>query len=177
MLWSANLAEDYADVTPRLARGAAVALLGPGGDFFVPSRDIHYRSRHSFCGPNIPFFFTNTSEPVASDMQHQAEAPIDFDWLVRGVCGLRAVPELMKMVRAKEPFGTYLALLDLPELPSVAVEEAAFLAAAAAFPEDQPIHRALRAAAAVLAENGNRWSRAVEDALYAGYGSKHLTTN
>jgi hypothetical protein len=180
IVWSQNadhLSSAYAEITPRLARGAAVALLGSGGTVFVPSRDIHYRTRHSFCGPNVPFYFTNTSEPVASDMQHQADEPIDFDWLVRGVCGLRAVPELMMMVRAKEPFGTYLALLDLPELPSLAVEAAAF-AQAAADTTNEALHKALSAAAAVLEDNGNRWSRAVEDALYAGYGLDHpLTTN
>ena len=129
ILWSdsaENLQATYSTYVPQLQRGAAVALLGTAGSLFVHSRDIHYRTRHVFCGPNIPYYFTNTSEPVASDMQHQGEQPINFDWLIRGICGLRAVPDLMTMVRAKEPFGTYIALLDLPDLPSVAVSAEAF---------------------------------------------------
>ena len=181
IIWAESadqLESAYNELTPQLQRGAAVALLGTAGKLFIPSRDIHYRTRHVFCGPNIPYYFTNTSEPVASDMQHQGDQPINFDWLIRGICGLRAVPNLMTMVRAKEPFGTYIALLDLPDLPSVGVSADEFTQAAQAFDSNQPIHQALIAAARVLATNDNTWSRAVEDALYSGYGVAHpLTTN
>ena len=82
-------------------------------------------------------------------MQHQGEEPIDFDWLVRGICGIQAVPELMTMVRAKEPFGSYIALLDLPDLPSVPVDATA-MRDAAMQATSAAVSSALNAAADVL---------------------------
>ena len=37
---------------------------------------------------NVPWHMTNTSEPHSDDMIEQANNPVSFDWMVKGVCGL-----------------------------------------------------------------------------------------
>ena len=39
---------------------------------------------------------TNTSEPHSDDMVEQANNPVSFDWMVKGICGLSSVPQMME---------------------------------------------------------------------------------
>ena len=157
----------YREVELRLARSAAVNFVD--GNLVAPirSRHSHYVSRHQICGSNVPWYMTNTSEPHSDDMVQQAETPVDFDWMMKGVCGLRHVPAMMDEVESKQPFGSFFALAELPDLPYVEISADAFEKAAAE--ADGPIQAALAAGAAVLRENGGVWSREVERALYAGH--------
>jgi hypothetical protein len=157
----------YREVEGRLARSAAVNFID--GDLVVPigSRHAHYVSRHQICGPNVPWHMTNTSEPHSDDMVQQALNPVDFDWMVKGVCGLRHVPVMMEKVESEQPFGSFFAFVELPDIPYVEVSAAAFDAAAEN--AEIPVRTALELAAKVLRTNGEVWSREVEQALYAGY--------
>ena len=157
----------YREVEGRLARSAAVNFID--GDLVVPigSRHAHYVSRHQICGPNVPWHMTNTSEPHSDDMVQQAQKPVDFDWMVKGVCGLRHVPVMMEKVESEQPFGSFFAFTELPDIPYVEVSAAAFDAAAEN--AEKPVRAALELAAKVLRTNGEVWSREVEQALYAGY--------
>lgn len=157
----------YREVEGRLARSAAVNFID--GDLVVPigSRHAHYVSRHQICGPNVPWHMTNTSEPHSDDMVQQAQNPVDFDWMVKGVCGLRHVPVMMEKVESEQPFGSFFAFTELPDIPYVEVSAAAFDAAAEN--AEKPVRAALELAAKVLRTNGEVWSREVEQALYAGY--------
>ena len=102
-------------------------------------------------------------------MVQQAQRPVDFDWMVKGVCGLRHVTAMMSDVEEKQPFGSFFAFTELPDLPYVAVSASAF-AQAAEETEDGFVRDALAAGAAVLRDNGEVWSPAVERALYAAHG-------
>jgi hypothetical protein len=157
----------YREVELRLARSAAVNFVD--GDLVAPirSRHSHYVSRHQICGSNVPWYMTNTSEPHSDDMVQQAETPVDFDWMMKGVCGLRHVPAMMDEVESKQPFGSFFALAELPDLPYVEISVDAFEEAAAQ--ADGPVRVALSAGAEVLRQNGGVWSREVERALYAGH--------
>ncbi len=157
----------YREVEGRLARSAAVNFID--GDLVVPigSRHAHYVSRHQICGPNVPWHMTNTSEPHSDDMVQQAQNPVDFDWMVKGVCGLRHVPVMMEKVESEQPFGSFFAFTELPDIPYVEVSVAAFDAAAEN--AEKPVRAALELAAKVLRTNGEVWSREVEQALYSGY--------
>jgi hypothetical protein len=111
---------------------------------------------------------TNTSEPHSDDMVEQASNPVSFDWMVKGVCGLRAVTTMMAEVERDQPFGSFFTFTELPDLPYVETHSSAFRTAAEnASPEAR---LALREAAQVLAQNNETWSREVEEALYRGYG-------
>ena len=162
-----SASELYCAVEPKLARSAAVNFVD--GDLVAPvrSRHTHYVSRHQICGTNVPWHMTNTSEPHSDDMVQQAENPVDFDWMVKGVCGLRHVPAMMADVEAKQPFGSFFAFTELADLPYVDVSAEDF--SRAAKHAHDPVQSALAAAAQVLYENGGVWSRAVETALYSGY--------
>ncbi|MBU63120.1 MAG: hypothetical protein CMI26_11535 [Opitutae bacterium] len=157
----------YREVEGRLSRSAAVNFID--GDLVVPigSRHAHYVSRHQVCGPNVPWHMTNTSEPHSDDMVQQAQNPVDFDWMVKGVCGLRHVPVMMEKVESEQPFGSFFAFTELPDIPYVEVSAAAFDAASEN--AEKPVRTALELAAKVLRTNGEVWSREVEQALYAGY--------
>ncbi len=157
----------YRKVEGRLARSAAVNFID--GDLVVPigSRHAHYVSRHQICGSNVPWHMTNTSEPHSDDMVQQAQKPVDFDWMVKGVCGLRHVPVMMEKVESEQPFGSFFAFTELPDIPYVEVSAAAFDAAAEN--AEKPVRTALELAAQVLRTNGEVWSREVEQALYTGY--------
>ena len=97
----------YANIESRLARSAAVNFID--GDLTVPirSRHAHYVSRHQICGENVPWHMTNTSEPHSDDMVEQANNPVSFDWMVKGICGLSSVPHMMEKVEAEQPFGSF----------------------------------------------------------------------
>lgn len=156
----------YREVEGRLARSAAVNFID--GDLVVPigSRHAHYVSRHQICGSNVPWHMTNTSEPHSDDMVQQAQKPVDFDWMVKGVCGLRHVPVMMEKVESEQPFGSFFAFTELPDIPYVEVSAAAFDAAAEN--AEIPVRTALELGAEVLRTNGEVWSREVEQALYSG---------
>ena len=64
---------------------------------------------------------TNTSEPHSDDMVQQAENPVDFDWMMKGICGLRNVPAMMDAVERNQPFGSFFALAELAETCAIAV--------------------------------------------------------
>lgn len=161
-------AQAYAQWEPKLARSAAVNFVD--GDLIAPirSRLAHYVSRHQICGSNVPWHMTNTSEPHSDDMVEQASNPVSFDWMVKGVCGLRAVTTMMAEVERDQPFGSFFTFTELPDLPYVETHSSAFRTAAEnASPEAR---LALSGAAQVLAQNNETWSREVEEALYRGYG-------
>jgi hypothetical protein len=104
-------------------------------------------------------------------MVEQANNPVSFDWMVKGVCGLSSVPQMMEKVEAEQPFGSFYSFTELEDLPYVEISSDAFREAS----EGQPEHvsRALTDAAAELDSNGQCWSRKVEEALYQGYGLPH----
>jgi hypothetical protein len=158
----------YARLEPRLARSAAVnfvdgALVAP-----IRSRHSHYVSRHQICGANVPWHMTNTSEPHSDDMVEQACNPVSFDWMVKGVCGLRSVTDMMDEVERDQPFGSFFAFTELPDLPYAETTASAFRVAA----EDASgqVRQSLVEAADELEANDDTWSRKVEEALYHGYG-------
>lgn len=158
----------YARLEPRLARSAAVnfvdgALVAP-----ICSRHSHYVSRHQICGANVPWHMTNTSEPHSDDMVEQACNPVSFDWMVKGVCGLRSVTDMMDEVERDQPFGSFFAFTELPDLPYAETTASAFRVAA----EDASgqVRQSLVEAADELEANDDTWSRKVEEALYHGYG-------
>ncbi len=166
---SSEVAEQaYARLEPRLARSAAVNFID--GELVAPvrSRHSHYVSRHQICGANVPWHMTNTSEPHSDDMVEQASNPVSFDWMVKGVCGLRAVPEMMEEVERDQPFGSFFAFAELPDLPYVGTSSSSFLAAAES--ATGAVRQSLSEAADELSANGETWSRKVEEALYLGYG-------
>jgi len=157
----------YQSIECQLARSAAVNFID--GDLEVPilSRQAHYVSRHQICGSNVPWFLTNTSEPHSDDMVVQAKNPVNFDWMVKGICGLNYVTEMMEKVESTQPFGSFFAFTELPDLPYVEVSSQAFMNAAVEL--DGLAAQALTKGAQVLSENGEQWSRKVEEALYDGY--------
>ena len=161
-------AQAYEFWESRLARSAAVNFVD--GEVVVPirSRQAHYVSRHQICGSNVPWHMTNTSEPHSDDMIEQASNPVSFDWMVKGVCGLRSVTTMMSEVERDQPFGSFFAFTELPDLPFVETSSSAFRATAESASSEAK--SALTEAAQVLAENQETWSREVEEALYRGYG-------
>ena len=165
-------ARTYLEYEQRLARDAAVHFLDGGTEIGIRSRHMHYLSRHQICGPTVPYYLTNTSEPSSADLAEHARDPIGFDWMVRRIAGLAAAPELIRDVGRRTPFGSHFVLTQLEDLPYVEVGAEPFRAAAAT--EHQAgrtgTAAALTAAADVLAATADQWSRAVEDALYHGYG-------
>jgi hypothetical protein len=160
-------AQAYARLEPRLARSAAVNFID--GELVAPvrSRHSHYVSRHQICGANVPWHMTNTSEPHSDDMVEQASNPVSFDWMVKGVCGLRSVPEMMEEVERDQPFGSFFAFAELPDLPYVETSSSSFRAAAESAAGH--VRQSLTMAADELSANGEIWSRKVEEALYQGY--------
>jgi len=150
---------EYQAVELNLARSAAVNFVD--GDAIIPilSRQAHYVSRHQICGANVPWNLTNTSEPHSDDMVVHANNPVSFDWMVKGVCGLNHVTEMMEQVEATQPFGSFFAFTELPDLPYVEVNSHSFISAAQK--RDGLVEQALLAGARILAENGEQWSREV----------------
>ena len=161
-------AQAYERLEPRLARSAAVNFID--GELVAPvrSRHSHYVSRHQICGANVPWHMTNTSEPHSDDMVEQACNPVSFDWMVKGVCGLKAVPEMMEEVERDQPFGSFFAFAELPDLPYVETSSSSLRAAAESATGN--VRQSLSEAADELFANGEIWSRKVEEALYRGYG-------
>ncbi|MCY4483251.1 MAG: hypothetical protein OXC12_10285 [Spirochaetaceae bacterium] len=168
-------ARTYREYEPQLARDAAVNFLDGGTQIGIRSRHVHYLSRHQVCGPTVPYYLTNTSEPASADLAEHARDPIGFDWMVRRIAGLAAAPELIRDVGRRTPFGSHFVLTQLEDLPYVEVGAEPFRAAAAT--ERQAgrtgAAAALIAAADVLAATGDQWSRAVEDSLYGAFGLPH----
>lgn len=158
----------YADHEPRLARSAAVNFID--GNLIVPirSKQVHYVSRHQICGSNVPWHMTNTSEPHSDDMVVQACNPISFDWMVKGICGLESVPNMMKWVEREQPFGSFFAFTELVDLPYLATNSKSFRAKASS--SVGRVRQSLFDAARILESNDETWSRKVEEALYMGYG-------
>ena len=161
-------AQAYERLEPRLARSAAVNFID--GELVAPvrSRHSHYVSRHQICGANVPWHMTNTSEPHSDDMVEQACNPVSFDWMVKGVCGLKAVPEMMDEVERDQPFGSFFAFAELPDLPYVETSSSSLRVAAESATGN--VRQSLTEAAEELFANGEIWSRKVEEALYRGYG-------
>ena len=87
--------------------------------------------------------------------------------MVKGICGLNYVTEMMEKVESTQPFGSFFAFTELPDLPYVEVSSQAFMNAAVEL--DGLVAQALTKGAQVLSENGEQWSRKVEEALYDGY--------
>lgn len=158
----------YADHEPRLARSAAVNFID--GNLIVPirSKQVHYVSRHQICGSNVPWHMTNTSEPHSDDMVVQACNPISFDWMVKGICGLGSVPNMMEWVEREQPFGSFFAFTELVDLPYLATNSKSFRAKASS--SVGRVRQSLFDAARILESNDETWSRKVEEALYMGYG-------
>ena len=171
----AAAARIYREHEPQLARDAAVNFVDGGTEIAIRSRHVHYLSRHQICGPTVPYYLTNTSEPSSADLADHARDPINFDWMVRRIAGLGAAPELIRDVGFRTPFGSHFVLTQLEDLPYVEVGADPFHAAAAAERQAGRTRTAaaLEAAAAVLATTHDQWSRAVEDALYRAYGLPH----
>ena len=161
----------YANIESRLARSAAVNFID--GDLKVPirSRHAHYVSRHQICGENVPWHLTNTSEPHSDDMVEQANNPVSFDWMVKGICGLSSVPQMMEKVEAEQPFGSFYSFTELEDLPYVETDSKTFREVSEG--QVEKVKAALLGAADVLESNGECWSRKVEEALYQGYGLPH----
>ena len=168
-------ARTYREYEQRLARDAAVHFLDGGTEIGIRSRHVHYLSRHQICGPTVPYYLTNTSEPSSADLAEHARDPIGFDWMVRRIAGLAAAPGLIRDVGRRTPFGSHFVLTQLEDLPYVEVGAEPFRAAAAT--EHQAgrtgTAAALTAAADVLAASHDQWSRAVEDALYHAFDLPH----
>ena len=163
-----DAAQSYAQMEPKLARSAAVNFVD--GELVAPvrSRHSHYVSRHQLCGSNVAWHMTNTSEPHSDDMVEQASNPVSFDWMVKGVCGLRAVPKMMDEVERDQPFGSFFAFAELADLPYVETSSSSFRLAAES--SSGNVRQALLDAADALSANDETWSRKVEEALYSGYG-------
>ena len=174
----AAAARTYRAYELQLARDAAVNFVDGGTAIAIRSRHVHYLSRHQICGPTVPYYLTNTSEPASADLAEHARAPLDFDWMVRRIAGLAAAPELIRDVGGRSPFGSHFVLTQLEDLPYVEVGAEPFRAAARAERQAGRRHpaAALAAAADVLAAARDQWSRAVEDALYHAYGLPHPLT-
>jgi hypothetical protein len=160
-------ASAYAEIETQLARSAAVNFVDGDVDLKVRSKNAHYVTRHQICGVNVPWHMTNTSEPHADDMLVQASNPVSFDWMVKGVCGLKNVPNMMDEVESAQPFGSFFAFAELEDLPYVESTAAAFRAAAES--ASNPVKESLLAGAVALDITGDVWSRKVEEAIYAGY--------
>jgi len=161
----------YAAIETHLARSAAVNFVDGEANVPIRSRNAHYVTRHQICGKNVPWYMTNTSEPHADDMLVQAANPVSFDWMVKGVCGLKHVPTMMDEVEAAQPFGSFFAFAELEDLPWVETTASAFREAAEK--TDGSAKQALLAGADALASNKDVWGRNVEEALYEGYGLTH----
>ena len=162
---------EYQSVELQLARSAAVNFLDGNAVIPILSRQAHYVSRHQICGSNVPWYLTNTSEPHSDDMVVQAKTPVSFDWMVKGICGLNHVKAMMDEVESTQPFGSFFAFTELPDLPYVEVSASAFLNASKQ--TKGVVSSALAEAAKILSQNGEQWSREVEEVLYEGCGEIH----
>ena len=161
----------YGNIESRLARSAAVNFIDGNLTAPIRSRHAHYVSRHQICGENVPWHMTNTSEPHSDDMVEQANNPVSFDWMVKGICGLSFVPQMMEKVESEQPFGSFYSFTELEDLPYVETDSKTFRQAAEGKAEN--VKAALLGAADELESNGECWSRKVEEALYEGYGLPH----
>ena len=159
---------DYEAIETLLARSAAVNFIDGELVAKIRSKNAHYVTRHQICGKNIPWHMTNTSEPHADDMLVQASKPVSFDWMVKGVCGLRNVPKMMDEVESAQPFGSFYAFAELEDLPYVECNADAFRLAAESC--NGVSRQALLEGANALDSTGNVWARSVEEAIYHGYG-------
>ncbi len=167
-------AKRYSTRELQLARNAAVAFVDGDCDIAIRSKHSHYTSRHQLCGSNVPWAMTNTSEPHADDMALQGQNPVNFDWMVKGVCGLNHTLAMMDDVEASAPFGSFYVFTDLADLPWVAVSAADFRKAAET--ANEIVATALKAAADELASNGDVWSRRVEEILFESFGKAYPLT-
>jgi hypothetical protein len=101
----------------------------------------------------------------------QAKKPVSFDWMVKGICGLNHVKTMMEEVEELQPFGSFFAFTELPDLPYLEVNSSAFLNASKETKGE--VSSALAEASKILAQNGEQWSREVEEVLYEGCGEIH----
>ena len=115
----------YEAIESRLARSAAVNFIDGNLTAPIRSRQAHYVSRHQICGKNVPWHMTNTSEPHSDDMIEQANNPVSFDWMVKGICGLSSVPQMMEKVEAEQPLDPFIHSLN-EDLPYVEISSDAF---------------------------------------------------
>ena len=76
---------------------------------------------------------------------------------------------MLEDVETSQPFGSFFAFSELEDLPWVETTAAAFQDAAQNQP-DGPVKQALLEGASALQANDDVWSRAVEEAIYRGYG-------
>ena len=113
---------------------------------------------------------TNTSEPHSDDMVEQASNPVSFDWMVKGICGLRAVPKMMEEVERDQPFGSFFAFAELPDLPFVETTASAFRMAA---DHASGCVRESLAAAAEDLRSTTTLGPGGGEALYRGYGAPY----
>ena len=91
--------------------------------------------------------------------------------MVKGICGLNYVKSMMEEVEKLQPFGSFFAFTELPDLPYIEVSASAFLNASKE--TKGVVSSALAEAAKILSQNGEQWSREVEEVLYEGCGEIH----
>ncbi len=164
-----DVAKIYLELEPLLAKNAAVNFIDGNTTIQINSRLSHYTTRHQICGDNTPWGMTNTSEPHSDDMALQGENLIDFDWMVKGVCGLNHTIEMMDIVEKEAPFGSFFVFTDLADLPWLEVDKDIFAEAANNAKCDN-LKNALQAASDEMSQNGNVWSRKVEEVMYDAMG-------
>ena len=75
---------------------------------------------------------------------------------------------MMDEVERDQPFGSFFAFAELPDLPYVETSSSSLRAAAESATGN--VRQSLTEAADELFANGEIWSRKVEEALYRGYG-------
>ena len=78
---------------------------------------------------------------------------------------------MMEEVEELQPVGSFFAFTELPDLPYVEVNSSAFLNASKETKGE--VSSALAEASKILAQNGEQWSREVEEVLYEGCGEIH----
>jgi hypothetical protein len=81
---------------------------------------------------------------------------------------LRSVTDMMDEVERDQPFGSFFAFTELPDLPYVETTSSSFRVAAESATGN--VRQSLTQAADELFANGETWSRKTEEALYRGYG-------
>ena len=92
--------------------------------------------------------------------------------MVQRVAGLKASISLITDVGKHSQFGSHFVLTQLEDMPYLEINEKEFIHQAEI---EQTSGRtksaaALKNAAKILAQTNDQWSRAVEEALYNGYG-------
>jgi hypothetical protein len=78
---------------------------------------------------------------------------------------------MMEEVERDQPFGSFFAFTELPDLPYVEATSSSFRSAAQK--ASGLVRQSLIEAADELEVNEDTWSRNVEQALYRGYGAPY----